>query len=207
MTATTGLSIRLLGKADIAFDGVKLTTLSSRALPLFTILLLSDGPVMRDAIARLLWRRVDVTSALASLRQLLHHLPPPLRAVIHTHRNEMSINHAALAQCDVLIAKDWLAKEPSAEPLLAIYAGALLANQTFDDLPEFDDWLNDQREHFAAKVREVVLAEVISRRQRCKSEKSEKSERPKEDIATTLDLAQACLLLNAFVWIHSLVQR
>ena len=194
MTAITGLSIRLLGRADIAFDGATLTTLSSRALPLFTILLLSDGPVTRDAIARLLWRRVDATSALASLRQLLHHLPPPLRAVIHAYRNEMSINNAALAECDVLIVKDWLTKqkseksEPSAETLLSIYAGALLASQTFDDFPEFDDWLNDQREHLAAKVREVVLAEVISRRQLCKGEA------PKEDIAAALDLAQTWLL-------------
>ena len=184
----TGLSIRLLGRADIAFDGAKLTTLSSRALPLFTILLLSVGPVTREAIARLLWRRVDATSALASLRQLLHHLAPPLRAAIHTYRNEMSIDNAALAECDVLIVKDWLTKEPSAETLLSIYAGALLANQTFDDLPEFDDWLNDQREHLAANVREVVLAEVISRRQQCKGEAQ------KADISAALDLAQAWLL-------------
>ena len=95
------LSIKLLGKAEIKFEAIELSASSSRMLPLLALLVLNEGPVTRDAVARLLWRRVPTTSAMASLRQLLHHLPGPVRGAITASRNELSLDKSAVSECDV----------------------------------------------------------------------------------------------------------
>lgn len=185
--AAGSLSIKLLGKAVIVADGAKLPALSARALPLLAMLVLADGPVTREAIARLLWRRVDSASALASLRQLLHHLAPALRSAISSTRNELMIGKAALHDCDVWSVTDALARSTAAEKLLSLYHGALLAGLVFDELPEFDDWLSNQRESLAARVRQVILGEVAARRRQCASGSA------KEEIAAALGIAEAWL--------------
>lgn len=163
------LSIKLLGKAEIKFEAIELSASSSRMLPLLALLVLNEGPVTRDLVARLLWRRVPATSAMASLRQLLHHLPAAVKGAITASRNELSLDKSAVGECDVWKIVDAFPHAPSAATLLLLYPGTLLADRVFDDLPEFDDWLNSQRENLAARVRHVTLSAVSALRRQCQA--------------------------------------
>jgi DNA-binding SARP family transcriptional activator/predicted ATPase len=161
---TRSVSIRLLGPPGIYAGGQPVDASASRMLPIVALLAVARERVPRERIAALLWRRVEASSALASLRQVLHHFPEALRAAITADRTAVALD-ADAADCDLWRLQHALATDASAAGLLELYRGAFLGDDTFDDLPEFDDWVRGERARFAGLVRGRVLAEATRLRE------------------------------------------
>src|SRR5690349_3926387 len=111
------LSLRLLGGPVFAAGGTEITAAAARAVPVFALLAASSDRVPRERVAELLWRRVDSSSALASLRQFLHHLPEVLREAIASERTSLALLRDRV-DCDLWRLREALHRASPAAILL-----------------------------------------------------------------------------------------
>lgn len=155
------LSLRLLGAPRFAADGQEISPSASRTVPVFALLACNGERLPRERVAELLWRRVEQSSALSSLRQLLHHLPDPLREAIASERTTVGLSRERI-DCDLWRLRAALGNGCAAADLLPLYPSPLLGEARFDEFPEFDDWLRSERLRLAADVRRVVEREIAT---------------------------------------------
>ncbi|MFZ2267303.1 MAG: BTAD domain-containing putative transcriptional regulator [Azonexus sp.] len=121
-------------------------------------------PLSRKKLAALFWPDLPGEAALDNLRQVLLKLrhalnaPPAAPACLIVARDAVSINAAALNAFDVAEFLRPIPGKPSASPeqsssllthmarQVTLYRGEFLAGFSLPECPEFEDWLQTQRE-------------------------------------------------------------
>lgn len=155
------LTVRLLGVPTFAAGGSEIASSASRTVPVFALLACNGERMPRERVAELLWRRVEPSSALSSLRQLVHHFPGPLRDAIASERTTLGLARDRI-DCDLWKLRAALPNGHSAADVLSLYSAPLLGDARFDEFPEFDDWLRAERARLAGDVRRVVEREIAA---------------------------------------------
>ena len=158
--------LRLLGPFTLVCDAQPCELAYEKGRALLAYLALSPGRQHpRAALAALFWPDMGRASALANLRLVLHNLRQKLpgadadHAVLHISRDavvlradaDLDIDAVRLAAatpvCTALPAPAWcdvcLADR---EATAALYRGEFLEGLSLPDCPEFEDWLQAQRE-------------------------------------------------------------
>ena len=149
------LAIRLLGPLQVTLDGNPVTAFESdkvRAL-LAYLVVESNRPHRREALAGLLWpewseraARANLRRALSNLRKTIgdHHATPPF---LHISRQAIGFNRASNAWCDVTAFTALL--EPAEAPerttcqleeAVDLYRGDFLAGFSIGDSAAFEEW-------------------------------------------------------------------
>ena len=140
------LRLRLVGQMQISSGaGERIAFLGRRTRVLLAILALSDYPVPRHRLARMLWSQRGEDQRRASLRQEIHRLLEALEPVapglIQVNRDQMTIRHERIW---VDAAEALAATVQNPEPLAGL-SGILL--EEFDRIdPSLDEWLATERE-------------------------------------------------------------
>jgi len=160
---STGLSdavirLRTLGSVDLrAADGSQISAVirQPKRLALLIYLALS-GAVFhrRDRLLALFWPESDERGARGSLSQALFHLRAALGkdAIVNRGDEEIGVAHDQV-WCDVVAFRN-LTRAGRHADAMELYQGELLPSFTVADLPEFEDWLADQRRSLAEQAAE-----------------------------------------------------
>jgi DNA-binding SARP family transcriptional activator len=111
----------------------------------------------RDSLLALFWPESDQTHARGALRNALSFLRHQLgEAVIVTRGDEVGLDPATF-WCDVT-AFLACADAETAEEALALYRGDLLAGFHVTDAPDFEGWLEAERNHLRGRAAEAAWA-------------------------------------------------
>src|SRR3989454_6268195 len=106
----------------------------------------------RDTLVALLWPELDNTHARNSLRQTVHALRAALGrdAVVARGEEELGLGEEALS-CD---AREFAAALEAGEPerALELFRGGLLEGVHVSDAPEFERWLDTEREQLRRRA-------------------------------------------------------
>jgi TolB-like protein/DNA-binding SARP family transcriptional activator/tetratricopeptide (TPR) repeat protein len=106
------------------------------------------GFVRRDLLLPLFWPEQDQEHGRASLRKVVHLLRRSLchDAIVSRGDEELGVNPGRL-RCDVLEFRQAL-ERGEAERAVALYQGELLPGFFLDEVPDFERWLDAEREKF-----------------------------------------------------------
>lgn len=141
----------------------RILSVAPRQAALLVRLVLSrPARVSRDRLARLFWPELPEDRSRAALRQALYRLRVELgRDVVMAHRE----THVEVLQdrvrCDATLFERACAEE-RLEAALELYEGDLLIGFHVSDAPEFDHWLDAERERF--RQRAVAAATMLAHR-------------------------------------------
>lgn len=169
------LALTLLGAFQItnqAQPDVDFRSNKARALLAYLVVAHSK-PVTRATLAELLWQRYAPASARTNLRQVLTKLRDllvPFDLLTSDYQTVQLVVDPAVVGCDALLFDDLfdacqrhehlsLAHCPLCQTRLqqaaALYRGPFLANFGEVDSAPFGDWLQAQRDHYAARFVEI----------------------------------------------------
>lgn len=172
---TSGLQLLLLGGFLARLNGQLMSEVSyakMRAL-LAYLVIEGDREHKREALADLLWSHSSAITARGNLRRTL----ADLRRVLELPSGEVmfvasknSIRFVAKVDVDVLIftgqrstsSDDAVQALHRDEHLLSLYRGEFLAGLSVSDSPNFEHWLQIQRE--SLRLRALALLESLSNR-------------------------------------------
>jgi DNA-binding SARP family transcriptional activator len=148
------LEVRVPDAADALPPG--LTQPKRLALLLYLALAEPQGLHSRDRLLALLWPEADAESARHSLRNALHALRRGLGedAIVLRGHAWVGIDAAAI-RCDALELRAHLAAG-EVDQSLALWRGDLAAGFHVSGAPDFERWLDDQRETFRGSVRRAA---------------------------------------------------
>lgn len=155
------IRLRMLGTLDLRTSrGRELGSILRRPklLALLTYLAIARprGFHRRDTLVALLWPELDQAHARNALRQAVHSLREGLGQdlVLGRGEEELGIDGEQL-WCDVrqLEARVEAGK---AESALELYRGELLSGLHLSGVPEFERWLDEEREHLRRRVCEAL---------------------------------------------------
>ena len=106
----------------------------------------------RDALVAVLWPELDNAHARNALRQAVHSLREALGrdALIARGEEELGLNDTCVS-CDVR-EFDVALEAGQAEPALALYRGGLLSGLHVSAVPEFERWLEEERDHLRQRA-------------------------------------------------------
>ena len=142
---------RTLGALDLrAADGRELHTLLAqpKRIALLAYLCIADprGYHRRDTLLGLFWPDSDQEHARTSLRKSLHVLRRALGddVILSRGDEEVAVNFDRIS-CDARLVKDFLL-DLRYQDALAFYGGDLLPGFFIDDAPEFEHWLEEERQ-------------------------------------------------------------
>lgn len=161
------VELRVLGPLKLgASDGRNVEPLVRRskraALLAFLALATPRGPQRRDKLLALFWSESDELHARNALNQALHVLRSTLGdgAILPGGDGEVGVDPAAV-WCDAVAFEDALDAGHPAEAL-ALYRGDLLDGFFISDAPEFDHWVDQERERFRHRASDAawMLAET-----------------------------------------------
>ncbi len=168
--AEAPLRLNLMGPPEVRVGDRSLAFPTRKTLALLIFLALSDGQQPRELLASLLWPESSQGRSYASLRNTLSHLRSVLRDVHDlTQTSYLSITHSALAlnpDADVHVdlrmverayaqaradrssraIPENMASLPLLQEAAAYHRGDFLAGFSLGDAPDFDDWVDIQRE-------------------------------------------------------------
>ncbi|WP_027483275.1 ATP-binding protein [Deinococcus pimensis] len=169
----TILALRFLGPAVVTSGDHTITFPTRKTLALLAYLVEQEGPHFRERLGTLLWPDVDTTSGLTSLRKCLTYLRrafpdgqgerllladrstvafvPPGAFTLDTQRLASSVD---AAPDDVDLA--------DARAVTGLYRGPFLDGLYLPDAPQFEAWLDVQRELYARRQRALLTR--LSRR-------------------------------------------
>jgi DNA-binding SARP family transcriptional activator len=141
----------LLGRLDLRdATGAKSRRLAGRpkllALLAYLVAARPRGFHRRDRLVAVFWPELDQAHARNALRQSLHHLRAALgtEAVLSRGDEDVAVNDRTV-HCDV-VRFSQLLEDGYAEEALALVRGELLPGFHLPDAPEFERWLDEQRE-------------------------------------------------------------
>jgi TolB-like protein/DNA-binding SARP family transcriptional activator/Tfp pilus assembly protein PilF len=131
-------------------DGQSLQSLLSqpKRVAVLAFLATRGGFVRRDVLLPVFWPEQDEEHARASLRKAVHLLRRSLchDVVLSRGDDELAVNPERL-RCDVAEFRQAL-ERGDAEGAVALYRGELLPGFFLDQVPEFERWLDAERERF-----------------------------------------------------------
>jgi len=157
-SVTPPIELRLLGSVDLwSPDGIAATRVLSQpkrlALLAYVATARPRGFHRRDNLVALFWPELNQEHARAALRNSLHFLRRALGDdVIVTRGDEVAVDVAAL-WCDVTTFETALdAGDP--ERALTLYRGELLTGLHVSGAPEFDHWVEAERDRVRRRARD-----------------------------------------------------
>jgi DNA-binding SARP family transcriptional activator/TolB-like protein len=117
------------------------------------------GPVRRDVLLRCFWPESDDTHARGALRQALHGLRARIGAevLVNSSDGELAVNRDACL-CDVWAFEDAVEQGNGVEAV-RLYGGSFLAGFHLHGVPDFERWVDSERERLARMYR-VVLEQL-----------------------------------------------
>jgi DNA-binding SARP family transcriptional activator/tetratricopeptide (TPR) repeat protein len=144
------IQLRLFGCTDLRNDkgGEALSVLAQpKRLALLAWLALARprGYHRRDSIVALFWPELDAEHARASLRKTVFHLRQALGADVIVNRGDEEVGLGAGFWCDAVAFQDAVAAGRAAEAL-ELYRGDLLPGFFLTDVPEWEQWLEEERD-------------------------------------------------------------
>ncbi|MBN1427314.1 MAG: AAA family ATPase [Anaerolineae bacterium] len=166
----TQLRLDLLGPPQVCLGDRSLTFPTRKTLALLIYLALEGGQQPRDLLAALLWPESNQERSYASLRNTLGHLRSALSEARELARSSyLSVTHSALAlnpDADILVDLKMVERayvqaradrssrstpeDAASLPLLqeaaSYHRGDFMAGFSLGDAPDFDDWVDIQRE-------------------------------------------------------------
>jgi len=170
------LTMTLLGTPHLSIDGITIKTPTSRAIPLFAYLALTQTPHSRETIANLLWSENNQAQGLASLRTTLWRIKSAgLDDWLIIDGDEIALNYEKVIDVDVLEFRAKIYKcathghPPSQVCLLCIpgltdavelYHGAFLDGLNLPKAQVFDEWRAQEGEDL--QVRYINALERLS---------------------------------------------
>ena len=155
------IRLRMLGTVDLKdSQGREIQPVLRRAKLLALLGYLAAarpaGLHRRDTLIALLWPELDNAHARNSLRQAVHALRAALGrdAVVARGEEEIGLSEQALS-CDA--REFWTALDAGhAEQALELFRGALLEGLHVSDAPEFERWLDSEREQLRRRASEAA---------------------------------------------------
>lgn len=157
--------LRVLGAVDLRDDGgrdLDAVLAQPKRLALLTYLALArpKGFHRREVLLSLFWPQSDRGTARNSLRQTLHFLRHSLGdgVIVSRGENDVGVDHEVL-WCDAAAFATSLDGGDSDEAL-ALYRGDLMPGTLIGDAPEFNRWLDDEREHLRQRVEGALEREA-----------------------------------------------
>jgi predicted ATPase/DNA-binding SARP family transcriptional activator len=143
--------LHVLGPARVERAGAAVQGFESRkAFALLCYLALQGQPSTRGQLAELFWGERPESRGRGNLNRVIHNLAQVVPGCITTSRQTLGIASSDAIWLDTS-AFETLAAQGDARSLAAaaeLYRGELLADLVLDDCPEFDQWLNELREHW-----------------------------------------------------------
>jgi TolB-like protein/DNA-binding SARP family transcriptional activator/Flp pilus assembly protein TadD len=159
--ARAPIRLRMLGTLDLRdSQGREIRSLlrSPKLLALLTYLTVARpwGFHRRDTLVALLWPELDHAHARNALRQAVHTLRDALgpQVVLGRGEDELGIDEGRLWS-DVRNLETALKSGP-AELALELYRGELLSGLHVPEVPEFERWLDGEREHVRRRACEAA---------------------------------------------------
>jgi DNA-binding SARP family transcriptional activator len=142
------MQICVLGAPEVTLDGRVVNFRTRKTLALLVFLALEPGRHSRERLQNIFWPdnatgRGALRSALTYLRAALSDFKPLVierGALSLVRSDEITVDAWSLAQTDLSSSLEML------EAVCHAFRGELLEGLTFDDAPEFNDWLEVQRE-------------------------------------------------------------
>lgn len=152
------VSLRLFGGASLESEGAALSGPAAQRhrLALLALLCLSHPrPLSRDKLIGYLWPARDAEHARNLLKQAVHVLRKALGdGVLLSAGDELRLG-SPLLDCDVLAFNDALARGDR-EQASVLYTGPLLDGFFLSDTPEFENWLDGERERLRQSWRKAL---------------------------------------------------
>lgn len=130
-----------------------------RRLALWTYLVLArgDGFHSRESLLAMFWPERTAPRARQALRQSLYMIRRAMGAEVLETRGDNGVRvRAEGVACDAIAFARAL-DAGDAEAALALYAGELLSGFHVDDAPDFERWLDHEREHLRTRARAAAL--------------------------------------------------
>jgi DNA-binding SARP family transcriptional activator len=133
------------------------------ALLAYLALRARHGPERRDTLLGLFWPESDTNHARGSLRNALHFLRGSLAhgAIRSVGSEEVQLD-LGVVECDA-VEFDLLCDDGELEAALRLYEGDLLKGFFISDAPEFEHWLDSERDRLrqrAANAARTLAAEA-----------------------------------------------
>ncbi|MEA2763662.1 MAG: hypothetical protein QOK07_66 [Gemmatimonadaceae bacterium] len=151
--------LRVLGSTELAEDGARdldaiLAQPKRLAIVVYLALARPRGFHRREVLLSLFWPGSDPATARNSLRQALHFLRHSLGEGVIVSRGEHEVKvDERLLWCDAVALQTTLeSRDP--EEALSLYRGDLMPGTQISDAPEFNRWLDEERE----RLRQLVTA-------------------------------------------------
>lgn len=118
----------------------------------------------RDSLVAVFWPDLDQQHARNALRQAVHHLRAALSPdVVQTRGDEELALDSARIRCDLVVFREMLSAGRATEAL-EMAGGELLPGFHLSDTPDFERWLDDEREHLRRQV--VLGATEVARQEK-----------------------------------------
>ncbi|MCA1554966.1 MAG: transcriptional regulator, partial [Chloroflexi bacterium] len=144
------LSIRLLGTPQLLRDGEPLAITRRKSRALLYYLAAHREPLTREHLLTFFWPDSERAAAQQVLRTTLHSLRQPLADALLTA--DESIALAPEVDVDARMFERVLSNADASTATLAaaldLYRGEFLADFSLPDSPEFENWIDTQREHY-----------------------------------------------------------
>ena len=152
------IALRLFGGALLESDGVALTGPAAQRhrIALLAMLAVSTPRgLTREKAMACVWPERDTEHARRLLNQSVHVLRKTLGdTALVTSGDELRLSRAAL-QCDVVAFEEALAADDR-ERALGLYTGPFLDGFFLSDAPEFERWVEEEREQFRHRYRQAL---------------------------------------------------
>jgi len=154
------ISLKLFGGASLERDGAILSgpVTQRHRLALLALLCLSHPrPLSRDKLLGYLWPERDTEHARNLLKQAVHVVRKALgEGVVLSVGDDLRLDATQL-ECDVLAFEEALAAGDR-ERATSLYTGPLLDGFFLSDAPEFDHWVEQEREELRRAWRMALTA-------------------------------------------------
>jgi DNA-binding SARP family transcriptional activator/tetratricopeptide (TPR) repeat protein len=151
----------VLGAVDLRDDGgrdLNAILAQPKRLALLTYLALARPPGFhrREVLLSIFWPESDQGTARNALRQALHHLRHALGdgVILSRGENDVGVDRAVL-WCDAAAFVSSL-DSGDTDGALTLYRGDLMPGTLIGDAPEFNRWLDEEREHLRQRVKDAL---------------------------------------------------
>ena len=153
--------VRLLGPVEVEYDGVGVRGFASRkTLALLCYLILARRPVSRAHLAALLWSDKAPAQGRANLSWSLHALSAAVPGVLKVDRDLVAWVTGGEQLLDIVTFRACAARNVAAAwaQAMALYRGDLLEGLYLDGCPEWELWLNEERERWRQQAIDLLHA-------------------------------------------------